>query len=342
MKKIFLIIVLFFLFIVTANASYVIFDQDNYKVISGNNIHEKRLIASITKVMTAYVVINNANLNDDVIVGDEIDNAHGSSIYLKKGEKLKVIDLLYGMILRSGNDASITLATHISGSEENFVKLMNAEVKKWGLQDTLFQNCTGLDDAKTKNISSAYDMAYITAKAMKNKVFRKIFKTKKYSVKTNLNTHIWHNKNKALYLDDKITGGKTGYTKKAKRTLITTSSKDNINLVIVSLNMSDDFNFHVKSHNYVLNNYQNYLILNKNNLNIRDTFYNHKKYRFYLKENFHYVTQKDNLKYMKISYELYKFKLVSNSDIVGKVKVYYKDDVIFDAPIYIGYKKEIY
>ena len=146
MKKITLFIFLFIIFITKVNASYIVFDQDNLSVIYGDNIHEKRLIASITKVMSAYVVIKNSNLEDVVIIGDEVNKAHGSSIYLKKGEEIKVRDLLYGMLLRSGNDASISLATYVAGSEENFVNLMNNEVRNLGLKNTIFQNSTGLDE----------------------------------------------------------------------------------------------------------------------------------------------------------------------------------------------------
>lgn len=338
MKKIVLIIVLFFILLNKVNASFIVFDQQNYNTLYGENIHEKRLIASITKVMTAYIVLNNINnLNELVTIGDEIDKAHGSSIYLKKGEEIRVIDLLYGMMLRSGNDAATALAVYTSGSLEDFVKLMNKEVKNMGLKDTVFQNPTGLDDDNTYNLSSAYDMAYITSKAMKNKVFRKIFKTKKHSVKTNLNMHVWYNKNKALYMDKSITGGKTGYTKKAKRTLITTSSKNNIDLVIVSLGMSDDFDFHVNSHKYVFKNYNNYLILNKTNLNVDKKYYKNDK--LYLKDNYHLVLKKSELKNIRIVYELYKNKDFHDNDIVGKTVIYNKENLIYDAPIYVKVNK---
>lgn len=343
MKKLILIIVLFCLFIIKVNASYIVFDQDNLTTLYGENIHEKRLIASITKVMSAYVVLNNTNnLEEEVIVGDEIDSSHGSSIYLKKGEKIKVIDLLYGMMLRSGNDAAIVLAIHTFGSVDAFVKEMNEVVKEWNLKDTIFQNPTGLDDDNTENISSAYDMAYITSKAMENKVFRKIFKTKKYSVKTNLNMHIWYNKNKALSMNKLITGGKTGYTKKAKRTLITTSSKDNMNIVVVTLNVSDDFNFHVYNHKSVYENYAKYLILNKTNLDVNDKYNKNRKSNFYLKTNYYLVLKKNELKNISINYELYKNMTDANGAIVGKVNVLNKNDIVYDAPIYYRRSREIY
>lgn len=336
MKKILLFLFLFFIFNLKVNASYVVFDQENFDVLQGENIHEKNLIASITKIMTAHIVINNIkNLNDYIVVGDEVTKTYGSSIYLKKGERIKVIDLLYGLILRSGNDAALELALYTAGSVDSFVNLMNDEVNKWGLKDTIFQNPTGLDDGDTYNISSAYDMAYITSKAMQNKLFRKIFKTKNYHVTTNLNEHIWSNKNKTLYMSKYITGGKTGYTKKAGRTLVSTSSKDGVNIVVVTLDFSDDFNFHVKSHNNIFKNYNRYLILNKTKLNINDNYYNKNGVKFYLKNNYHLLSRRETIKNVRIEYELYKLKKFTDNSIVGKVKVLNNSKEIYNTPIYI-------
>ena len=340
MKKIILFLFLFLIFNLKVNASYIVFDQENLDVLYGENIHERKLIASITKIMTAYIVINNAkDLNDYIIVGDEVDKTYGSSIYLKKGEKIRVIDLLYGLLLRSGNDAALELALYISGDVNSFVNLMNNEVHKWGLKDTIFQNPTGLDDGDTYNISSAYDMAYITSKTMQNKIFKKIFKAKNYRVTTNLNEHIWSNKNKALYMNKYITGGKTGYTKKAGRTLVTTSSKNGINLTIVTLNFSDDFNFHVNSHEKIFKNYSRYLILNKERLNINDNYYDKKNVKLYLKNNYHLLAKKESIKNIRIEYELYKIKNITNKCIVGKVKVFNNSKEIYNAPIYIKRNK---
>lgn len=336
MKKLILFLFLFLSFIEVVKASYVVMDQDSLKVLSGSNIHEEKSIASISKIMTAYLVIKNCNLSDLVEVGPEINSSHGSSIYLKEGEIISVRDLLYGLILRSGNDAAITLAKYTSGSVEKFVSLMNIEARKLNMKNTIFENPTGLDDEETKNISSAYDMALLTSSAMKNKVFKKIFKTKKHTVKTNLNTHSWVNKNKTLFMDKYITGGKTGYTKKARRTLVTTSSKNNINTVIVTLNEPNDFKFHVLSHKNIYLNYDKYLILNKNNLSIKDSYYK-KKFNcsFYLKHNYSFLAKRKELKETKIVYELYKKKYVKNNDVVGKVKVYFKDKEIYEDLVYI-------
>ena len=340
MKKSLLLIISFFMFSSIVNASYVLIDKDTNRVLLSNNKDEKKLIASITKVMTAYIVIKNvSNLNDEITLTKDHINSHGSMIYLSDGEKLKVIDLLYGLLLRSGNDAATALAIYTSGSIDEFVKLMNYEAKNIGMLNTHFENPTGLDDENTKNISTAYDMAILTSKAMENKEFRKIFKTKKYKCKSNLKSFSWTNKNKTLFMDKHINGGKTGYTKKSRRTLITSYKKDNVNLIMVTLNHNDDFNFHVNSYKNIINSYNKYLIINKNNLNIDDTYYK-KKYnvKFYTNNNYHLLLKNNEFKNISIIYTLFKNKNIRNNSVVGYLKVYSKNKPIHEDAIYISVK----
>ena len=341
MKKLLLIICCMSFFTLNVNASYVLMNQKNNVVYSESKMHEKRLIASITKVMTAYIVINNVkNLDELITVGDEIDSAHGSSIYLKKGEVLSVRDLLYGMMLRSGNDAAIVLAKHTSGTVDDFVNLMNKEAKNLGMNDTVFYNPTGLDDDIKGNISSAYDMALLTSKAVTNDVFKMIFKTKHYKCKSNFKSYDWYNKNKTLYMEKFVTGGKTGFTKKARRTLITTASKNNIDLVLVTLNYSDDFNFHVNTYKSFYNSYQSYLILNKNNLPIKDKYYMRYNCTYFIRDNYYIVENKNNLKNYKIDFIIYKNVKHQNNINVGKTIVYKNNKVFEEYPIYLRCSSE--
>ena len=333
MKRIIFILLIYLALPINACASYVLINSDTKDVIYQDKMHEKRLIASITKVMTAYIVIKNTfDLDKEITVGKEVLQSHGSSIYLSIGEKITIRDLLYGLLLRSGNDAAIVLAVNISGSVEKFVNLMNDEARNIGMNNTLFQNPTGLDDSGTVNISTAYDMSIITAKALKNDTFKKIFKTKKYTVKTNKNTYSWTNKNKALFLNDFITGGKTGYTKKAHRTLITSASLDDLNLVMVSLNIQDDFNFHINNYKKVFKEYKRYILFNRYSINTDERWIKNKY--LYAKHNFYYVVSNKNIKNIKISYTIYKKNKYKNHEIVGSVKIYDKTELIFDEPIY--------
>ena len=188
MKK--LIFLLFLLFPLKVGAisasSSIVMDLDNGRILYQNNIHDERLIASITKIMTAVVTIEYADLDKIVEVGDEILEAYGSAIYIELGEKLTLRDLLYGLMLRSGNDAAVVIAKNVAGSMDNFAMMMNEMASKIGMKNTYFYNAHGLEEEDgSGNTSTAYDMALLTKYAMTNSEFRKIFGTRKYTVKTN-------------------------------------------------------------------------------------------------------------------------------------------------------------
>jgi D-alanyl-D-alanine carboxypeptidase len=151
-------------------------------------------------------------------------------------------DLLYGLMLRSGNDAAIAIAEHVGGSVEGFVFLMNQTAASLGMTDTHFMNPHGLDEEE--HYSTAYDMALLMRYAMGNKTFSKISGTTSYQAKTY--DYPWRNKNKLLtMLYEPSTGGKTGFTKKAGRTLVTTAKKEKLSFIVVTLNAPDDWNDHM-------------------------------------------------------------------------------------------------
>lgn len=187
----------------------LLMDADSGRVLYAKNGETKKLIASTTKIMTALITLNYANIKETVTVGDEVLKAYGSTIYIKLQEKLTLEDLLYGLMLRSGNDAAIVIANYVGGSEEGFAKLMNDTALSIDMHNTEFQNPHGLDD-ETKNMSTTHDMALLLREAMKNKNFKKITSTHKYALKTNFNTYFWYNKNKLLNNYEFATGGKIG------------------------------------------------------------------------------------------------------------------------------------
>ena len=147
-------------------------------------------------------------------------------------------------MLRSGNDAAAELAYQVGGSMEGFSLLMNNLAKDIGMKNTNFINSSGLEDGENANVSTVYDMALLSSYAIKNKDYREIVGTKKITVKTNFKTYIWHNKNKLLTSYEYCIGGKTGFTKRARRTLVTNASKDNVNLTVVTFNDGNDFEDH--------------------------------------------------------------------------------------------------
>ena len=334
MKKVIILIILLILPISVKGisaSSYILMDMDSKRIIEGKNIHKIRSVASISKIMTAIIAIESGKLDDKVTVGNEIDSSYGSGIYIKKGEVLTLRDLVYGLMLRSGNDASYVIAKYVSGSVDKFVELMNKKAKSIGMKDTTFNNPNGLDEEKG-NYSSSYDMAILTSYAMKNIDYRNIVKTKKYNLKTNKNTYSWINKNKLLNSYKYTTGGKTGFTKIAKRTLVTTAKKRNMNLVVVTLNDGNDWLDHKKLFEYGFKNYRKYKILKKGNININDNYYD--GYTYYLKKDFYYVLdeiEKDNV---IIKFKIEKHKKLKSNMKVGKVEVYLCDNLIYSDKLY--------
>lgn len=250
--RIFIIIcLLFFLFPETGQSveelhvsahNAILMEQSTGRVIFEKGAHEKRPVASITKVMTAIIALEHGDLNDQVLVSERAVHMNGSSIYLEKDEELPLEDLLYGLMLRSGNDASVAIAEHVGGSLEGFVYLMNEKARYLGMTNTHFENPHGLDEKG--HYSSAYDIAILMKYAMENEVFKTISNTKSYQSKNR--DYKWNNKNKLLtQFYEPCTGGKTGFTNKAGRTLVTTAKKDHLSLIVVTLNASDDWNDHM-------------------------------------------------------------------------------------------------
>jgi len=343
MKKILLVLLILLLpiktkAIETSATSAILMDVDSGRILYADNINAVRSVASISKIMTGILAVESDKFNNTVTIGDEIKGAYGSGIYIKKGEKLTIKDLTYGLMLRSGNDASLAIAYHVSGSVEKFVNSMNQKAKEIGMKNTTFNNPNGLDEDKG-NYSTAYDMAILTSYAMKNETYKEIVKTKTYKLKTNMNVYSWTNKNKLLKIYKYATGGKTGFTTKARRTLVTTASKDNLNLVAVTLNDGNDFNDHIKLFEYGFLNYKNYKILSKNEIKILDDDY-YDNYDFYLKNDFYYPLSTEEKNNIVVKIELEKERKLKNNIKVGKAKVYLGDTLLGSENIYISKKQE--
>lgn len=222
----------------------IVFNARTKEVLFEKNAHTKKLTASICKVVTALTALENLNKSNYLIISDKMVQVDGSRIYLEKGDIVSIETLLYGLLLRSGNDAAKAIALAYSPNEQDFIVKMNELVKKHNLKNTIFNNPSGLDE-ETKNYSTCYDLAYLTSIALENETFSKIFGAKKYSVTLqNGKQMTFYNKHKLLQSDDSVIGGKTGYTKKAGRTLITVFNKNDQILIVVTMDAYDDWNLH--------------------------------------------------------------------------------------------------
>ena len=321
---------------VYASSCTTVMDENSNRVLYAENENTEFLIASTTKIMTAIVTINNIDINKKIKVEDEVLDAYGSAIYINPGEILRIKDLLFGLMLRSGNDAALTLAKNVGGSTLGFVKLMNETANALGMKNTKFYNPHGLDE-ETQNKSTCYDMALLLSYAMKNKTFRDITKTKEYNVKTNFNTYKWHNKNKLLSTYKYAIGGKIGYTKKAGHTFVSVASKNDKTIVISTFRDEDMFNNHKYLYEKYFKLYKNYKLIDKDNLKV--SYDNN--YLTYTTSSYNTLLKKDELK--KIIKEVVIYKNL-NKDIdpliVGKIKLKLDSKLLCEKNIYAKKIKE--
>ncbi len=315
-------------------SSAILMDMDSERILYAKNIHETRGVASISKIMTAVIAIESGKLDKEVTIGEEIKKAYGSAIYIQVGEKMKLRDLVYGLMLRSGNDASLAIAKYVGNSVEEFVTMMNNKAQEIGMKNTIFRNPNGLDQEDGGNISTAYDMAILTSYAMKLDDYKEIVKTKEYTLKTNKNTYVWHNKNKLLFQYEYTTGGKTGYTEKARRTLVTTASKDNLNLVSVTLNDGNDFSDHKDMFNYGFKNYKRFEILKEGDLKLYDDIY-YGIYDLKLLDDYSYAINKDDKVVLK-----YELEEQPREGVCGNVLVYINDKEVTRQKIIATKRKQ--
>lgn len=316
----------------------IVMDLNSGRVLYDLNKDDAQLIASITKIMTCLITIMYSDLEKTVVVDEDVLKSYGSSVYLEVGEEIKLLDLLYGLMLRSGNDAATQIAKTVAGSEEAFVYLMNEYAATIGMNNTHFVNPHGLDSNGVGNTSTCYDMALLTKVAMQNETFRTIFGTKSYTAKSNLKTYNWEGKNKLFSMYSYTTGGKTGYTDKARRTLVTTASKDNKNLVIVTLDDGNDFNDHKSLYETYFNQYNSVLAINKENFKIEEDYYD--DISFYVKNNYYALVKKEEEKDLKLHITLYRYQKVYDDMKIGEVKVMLKDTILHRENIYAK-KKEV-
>ena len=231
-----------FLFPVKAHAisaqRAILMDGLTGRVLYEKNADERSLIASTTKIMTALIVCQQCNVLDRVRIPAEAVGVEGSSMYLKEGEVLTVQELLYGLMLHSGNDAAVALAIYCGGTVEGFAELMNDKAHALGLEDTHFSNPNGLD--APDHYSTARDLAVLAAYAMEDPIFAQTVSTKQIKCGDRCLT----NHNKLLWRVEGVEGIKTGYTKAAGRILVSSARREERRLVCVTINAPDDWNDH--------------------------------------------------------------------------------------------------
>ncbi len=225
-------------------SSAVLMDASSGNVLYEKDAHTERPMASTTKIMTALIAIEEYDLKKTVTVSKEAVGVEGSSVYLYENEKLTMEELVFALMLESANDAATAIAIEIAGSVEEFAELMNEKAEELGLENTSFENPHGLDGES--HYTTAYDLAKLTAYAMKNEAFRAVVSTYKTVIPMNNGegSRLLINHNRLLKSYEGTIGVKTGYTKKSGRCLVTAAEKDGVMLIAVTLSAPDDWNDH--------------------------------------------------------------------------------------------------
>lgn len=337
MKKLILgLIILLSSFTLSIKASFeihatsaILMEKDSKRVMYEKNIHNRYLTASIAKIMTAIVALENGDLDKYYKVDKETISQIGSSIYLKLDDEVKLIDLVYGLMLRSGNDAAYLIAVSVGEDYDDFINLMNETAKKIGMKNSSFSNPSGLDE-ESANYSTAYDMALLMAYCLDNELFRKITGTKTHVSKTKEGELLYFvNKHRLIQTKDYVTGGKTGYTTNAKRTLVTSAKKNNMELIAVTFNCGDDWNAHDALFNYGFSYFEMKVFHRGEIIKINDALYPTP----YLISDLKYpVKSDDNIKYL-----IKLLKKPGSKQQIGRAEIYLDEKLVHHVPIYRYY-----
>lgn len=309
--------------------SYILIDGNTGRVLYERDAHRKMPMASTTKIMTALVALEEGSVEDKVTIKRECVGIEGSSIYLRDGEIITLKDMLYGLMLRSGNDAAEAIALHIGGSIENFVSLMNKKAQSIGALNTNFVNPHGLHD--DLHYSTAYDLALITKAAFSYDEFANIVKSKSYIADREENNY-FYNKNKTLWQYEGGDGVKTGYTIRSGRCLVSSASKNGMRLIAVSLRAGDWFNDNYKLLDYGFNNYKQSFIYDKGQFvkKINVTKGNKEHVNLVAEESFFYPLKEGEREKIKISIDVPSDieATIEKGDKIGYINTYLDGQLI--------------
>ena len=315
-----------------------VMESSSKRVLKSKNMSAKLAMASTTKIMTAITALENCPDLDQVFeISPKAVGVPGTSLYLRKGEKFSTRQLLYGLMLVSGNDASVAIGEHVSGSLEEFVKLMNQTAIKIGATNSHFDNTHGLD-SKT-HYTTAYDLALITSYAMQNDTFKEIVSTKNTKI-TNSDgkTRYLKNKNKLLNSFEGCNGVKTGFTDDAGRCLVSSAEKDGMNVVCVVLNCRPMFEECSNLMGQALSEYRLYDLTRFYNLpkSICVTNGRTDKAQVGTMGHYYYPLKESEVKAIQIDYQIEQ-KLeapVEKGQEVGVVKIYLDKNLLFCEKIF--------
>ena len=307
-----------------------VIEKDSKRVLYEKNINEKLPMASTTKVVTAITVLQNCkDLEEYIQVDDSAIGVEGTSIYLRQGEVIKVKDLLYGLMLRSGNDAATALACHVAGSVSAFANLMNELAKEIGAENSHFTNPHGLDNKD--HYTTAYDLALISAYALNNPIFKEIVSSKSYVIEeTNKSDKRYlTNKNRLLSNLEGCCGVKTGFTSKAGRCLVSAAERDKTTIVCVVLNCGPMFEESSSLINSAFTEFENTKIIDKNKEIYNEYIIDESNGKLYLytDEDFYYPLAYGEENNLSLQYSVV-LDDAKNDEMVGEIKIFFNKHLI--------------
>ena len=314
--------------------SMIIINAENNQILLEQNAYQKLAMASTTKVLTAITVLEYCRLNDVVKVDAKAVGIEGSSIYLQKDEELTVHEILYGLMLQSGNDCAVALAIHCAGSVEEFAKLMNKVAVKAGATDSNFVTPHGLDHKD--HYTTAYDLAIISSYAMKHEDFRQIVATKKIEIpwKGRDYNRVVVNKNKILNQYEGGNGIKTGYTKKAGRCLVSSAKRNGLELICVVLNCGPMFEESMECMDMIFKKYHIQIFISPYEYLGKVKLNDNKFVHIYTKQEFKYAAENADKNFSAVLEIEKKIDLLKKDEVLGKIKIYHYNDLIFCGKIY--------
>ena len=317
--------------------SMIVIETSQNAIMYEHNAYQKLPMASTTKIMTAIVVLEYCRLSDIVKVDERAVGIEGSSIYLQKDEELTVEQLLYGLMLQSGNDCAVALAIHTAGSIEEFADMMNEKAGKIGATDSNFVNPNGLDHKD--HYTTAYDLAIISSYGLKNEDFAKIVGTKVIEIPWMGRDYnrVVKNKNKILSRFSGGTGVKTGFTKNAGRCLVSSAKRGDMELVCVVLNCGPMFEKSMEYLDMIFNKYHIQIFLEPYQY-LGETKVLNGEYEsvgLYSRKEFKYPVKNGDGNFSAVI-EIDKTIIapVRNDMQAGKIKIYHGNDLIFSAKLY--------
>ena len=311
----------------TSAKGMCVLEQDSKRVLYQKDMDKMLANASTTKIVTAITVIQNCdNLDEIITVHNKSIGIEGTSIYLRKDEQISVRDLLYGLMLRSGNDSAMALAYHVGGTEEKFVDMMNELCVTAGAKNSHFANPHGLDE--TDHYTTAYDLAMVTAYALNNPIFADIVSTKHHTIPaTNISeSRYLTNKNRLLNSLDGCIGVKTGFTTRAGRCLVSAIKRNGITLVCVVLNCGPMFEESVTLLNSAYSEYDFSPITIKDEPIYNEYYIDSERgqLNLYTDETYIFPIKNSERNKLKVVYSLYELtKNVEENEEVGEISVFY-------------------